>query len=228
MKTSNTRKLSVIAAAVGIGLGTAALEAQEATRDVRDAADRLEQAEDRLDRAEQVVEQRERELEDAISAAADSDRREASDRPFQGDVDWDELVDEHADLDTFVEALRLTGLDETLAGGTAYTVFAPVDDAFERRRDELFSADNRAALIELLRAHIVADDVDPDRARTLSEALTVDGGRVALSVDDDKLMVGDAQVLEHDIRRGNVRIYAIDDLLDVRGRSAIATRDLND
>ncbi|MBN1237303.1 MAG: fasciclin domain-containing protein [Gammaproteobacteria bacterium] len=231
-KKSNARKLSLVAAAVAIVMGSAASAQDDdpQTDEVRSAAEELDRAEERLQSAEETVEQREEELEEAIAEAAESDQpasERSSDAPRWDDSDWDELADEHANLGTFVEALRLTGLDDTLSSGTAYTVFAPIDDAFDEDREELLSEENRDELIELLRAHIVADDVDPERAETLDEALTVDGDTVDISVEDGELRVGDSRVVEPDIERGNLRIYPIDELLEV-GRSELALRELDE
>src|SRR5690606_39593512 len=63
----------------------------------------------------------------------------------------------------------------------SYTVFAPTNDAWEQMsglsKDELMQPENREQLISLLRAHIVADDVDEQMARSLQQAQTIDGGR---------------------------------------------------
>lgn len=222
----NMRKLSTIAVAVAVALGSQAVLAQDrSAQEVREAAENVERAEERLERAED-------EFEQAIADAAEADRESSASSQRNADArgwdegEWDALIDEHASLGTFVEALRLTGLDDTLTSGTQYTVFAPNDEAFEDRREELFREENRDELVELLRAHIVADDVDPDRARDLQEALTVDGGTIDLAYDDGELRVGDARVVERDISRDNLRIYVIDDVLDTD--VAVAFRDDSD
>jgi uncharacterized surface protein with fasciclin (FAS1) repeats len=229
MKKTKLRKLSLVAAAVAVVVGSSGL-AQD-TEEVRRAAEELERAEERLESAQEAVEEREEAFEESIAEASETDLSASSDRRSEDarawdESDWEELIEEHADLGTFVEALRLTGLDETLSSGTAYTVFAPIDDAFDDDEADLLRDENREDLIELLRAHIVADDVDPERARTLDEALTVDGGRLDLSVEDGELRVGDARVVDSDIRRGNLRIYTIDELLEARpSASSIALID---
>lgn len=235
MKTCNLLKLPLVAAAVTVGIGSAAFAQDDnaQTEDVQRAAKDLERAEDRRDTAEGAVEERKEDLQQAIDDAAQSDEADSSGRSSRraetlDDSDWDELADEHGDLSTFVEALRVTGLDKTLSNGTAYTVFAPTDeafdDAFDEDREDLLSEKNRQELIDLLRAHIVADDVSPDRARDLDAALTVDGDRLDLSTDGDALEVGDAKVVGSDIHRGNIRIYPIDEVLD-KGRTSIALKD---
>jgi uncharacterized surface protein with fasciclin (FAS1) repeats len=234
MKTCNLLKLPLVAAAVTVGIGSAAFAQDDnsQTEEVQRAAKDLERAQDRRDTAEHAVDERKEDLQQAIDEAAKSDA-DASDRSSRrgeawDDSDWDELVDNHSDLRTFVDALRFTGLDKTLSNGTTYTVFAPTDeafdDAFHEDRADLLSEKNRQDLIDLLRAHIVADDVPPDRARELDQALTVDGDKVDLSVKGDELEVGDAEVVGSDIHRGNLRIYPIDGVLDA-GRTTVALKD---
>jgi uncharacterized surface protein with fasciclin (FAS1) repeats len=143
----------------------------------------------------------------------------------QGAGSLDQLTQEHDNLSTFVRALRETGLAEELTGDTKYTVFAPTDEAFQsmgRSVDQLLAPENRQQLISILRAHIVADDVDPQMARRIEEALTLDGDTVALAEQNGKLMVGDASVVDSNIQQGNLRIYSIDQVLD-RGESQVAT-----
>lgn len=238
MQGSNNGKLSVIAAAVALTLGSTAVLAQqraeERAENVESAERRLDNAEDRLERAEREVEQRSEELDEARETRVERRDADASDARFgdasdsrlgrtaEGGSSLDEIAEEHEDLSQFMEALRVTGLADTLMGGPAYTVFAPNDEAFGDKWDDLQSAENREELVELLRAHIVADDLDPQRAESLSQALTVDGGIVEITVEDGELMIGDAKVVDTDIRSGNLRIYAIDGMLEPDPSAATA------
>lgn len=141
----------------------------------------------------------------------------------------DRLAEEHDDLSAFVEAVKAAGLADALTGGTEYTIFAPTNDALEsmpgRDADDLASAENREELTSLLRAHIVADDVDEEMARTVGEAVTIDGGSVELSVMDDKLMVDEATVEDSPIELGNLRIYRIDGVLSPDAGARVAERE---
>ena len=131
MKRTHLLEPSLAAAAVVLAFAPmihAHAQDDSATREVRDAENELERAEERLDQAEEAVEAREDALQDAIADAADSADADSERSVEARDTDWDALTDEHPNLSTFVEALRLTGLGDTLAGGTDYTVFAPVDE----------------------------------------------------------------------------------------------------
>lgn len=133
----------------------------------------------------------------------------------QGPDSLERLSSEHSDLSTFIEALKAAGLNDALMNGDEYTVFAPTNSAFEEtgRVDTLMKQENRRQLVSLLRAHIVADDVDEQMAENIPEARTIDGGTVALSSGNGELKVGDASVVESDIQLGNLRVYAIDKVL---------------
>jgi uncharacterized surface protein with fasciclin (FAS1) repeats len=160
-----------------------------------------------------------RQAQDSASAQ-ESDTRSAaaSADSAGGSGQLDGIAEEHDDLSSFIEAVKAAGMEESLTGGTEYTVFAPTNDALEAMSgmslEELMSPQNREQLISLLRAHIVADDVDENMARTLQQAQTIDGGTIDISASGDEIQVGDATVVESGIQEGSLRVYAIDQVLE--------------
>jgi uncharacterized surface protein with fasciclin (FAS1) repeats len=162
--------------------------------------------------------------------SASQQGQSASGQQRAGDSELDRAVQMHAEIGTFVEALETAGLAEELAGDTKYTIFAPTNQAFESMQQEvteLLKPENRQDLVALLRAHIVADDVDPQRARQLEAAQTLDGGTIQLSSENDKLMVGDASVVTPNIQvqGANLRIYSIDQVLGKGERQSASAGD---
>lgn len=93
---------------------------------------------------------------------------------------------ETPDHGSFVAALKAAGLDATLSGAQAYTVFAPNDSAFaklEGGADKLTAPENKARLVTLLTGHIApgtvtAEDLGRaiDRGKGKAEIATVGGG----------------------------------------------------
>jgi uncharacterized surface protein with fasciclin (FAS1) repeats len=152
--------------------------------------------------------------EQSSSSRAQSDQLGAQ---SQGAEAFDKLSAEHADLATFSKAVKTAGLADALTGSTEYTVFAPTDEAWEKsgkNADELMEPANREELVSLLRAHIVADDVDQQMASTISKAKTIDGGEVDIQSENGELMVGDAKAVDAEsIEMDNLRIYPIDGVL---------------
>jgi uncharacterized surface protein with fasciclin (FAS1) repeats len=154
-------------------------------------------------------------------------QRQASNQHRQGDSQLDQVVQQHPEIGTFVEALEQAGLVEELAANTDYTIFAPTNQAFEsmsQQVSELLRPENREDLVALLRNHIVADDVDPQMARQLDQAQTLDGDTIALSTEGGTLMVEDASVVTPNIevQEGNLRIYMIDKVLGDGAQTAAA------
>lgn len=159
------------------------------------------------------------EPDDAASADAEPDEGAASAAQAEpSHPEWlDEIAAEHEDLEVFVEAVKAAGLADALTGSTEYTVFAPTNEAFESMsglsREELLAPENREELVRLLRAHIVADDLDREMAGNIPEALTIDGGSVSVDVEGEEFLVGGRSVVTSDIQRGNLRVHAVDGLL---------------
>jgi uncharacterized surface protein with fasciclin (FAS1) repeats len=119
-----------------------------------------------------------------------------------------------ADHGVFVEALRATGLFETLQGAGTYTVFAPNDAAFDALpqdvRSGLTTPARREQSITLLSYHIVPGTVTAadlgraiDQGEGRAELATVTGGNLTLSRDGEAILVGDG-------RGGQARITAAD------------------
>jgi uncharacterized surface protein with fasciclin (FAS1) repeats len=96
-------------------------------------------------------------------------------------------------FETLIEALRVTGLDETLVQAAPFTLFAPTDAAFAalptQTRDLLFAYPD--ALRAVLSGHIV-DEVFTLRAFSGELMVTArDGSGVTLLGDGDTLLIND-------------------------------------
>lgn len=222
--------LQSAAAAVLLALGSSVAVAQQG----EGSEDASEQQQSQLGQeSERSAQQDAGQQEGGIGQAGQASEDEteiarAGDAGQGGSVDLDQLTEEHGDIAQFIEAVRAAGMEESLTQGTPYTVFAPTDDALEQMSgmdlEELMQPQNRDQLVSLLRAHIVADDVDSQMARSLGQAQTIDGGTIEISESDGELMVGDASVVEPDIRQGSLTVHAIDQVLS-EGRTQTAALD---
>lgn len=135
-----------------------------------------------------------------------------------------------ADHTTLVAAVKAAGLVETLKGKGPFTVFAPVNDAFEDLPagtvDNLLKAENKATLTKVLTYHVVAGRMDSDALRKAIKAgngmatlKTVAGGTLTallngpanIVVKDEK---GDvANISTYDVYQSNGVIHVIDHVL---------------
>jgi uncharacterized surface protein with fasciclin (FAS1) repeats len=208
MKQSSYR-LSALTAAIALALGSGAALAQEVGDEQEHQQTSQEHSQTSIDDSRSS----------GIETAAETESSEGSGK-------LSALSEEHSDLSTFVEAVQAAGMEDALTDGTAYTVFAPTDDAFDEMSgksvDELLAPENREELISTLRAHIVADDVDSDTAGRIGAAQTIDGGEVDLQMSEDQeLMVGNATATDSPIEFENLTVYRIDGVLESSaGRAA--------
>lgn len=118
---------------------------------------------------------------------------------------------------TLAAALTAAGLVDTLKGKGPFTVFAPTDAAFAKLPagtvEDLLKPENKAKLTAILTYHVVAGKVLAADVVKLTEAATVQGGKVAIMVHDGKVMVDNANVTATDVVASNGVIHVIDTVL---------------
>jgi transforming growth factor-beta-induced protein len=116
---------------------------------------------------------------------------------------------------TLAAALEAAGLVEVLKGAGPFTVFAPTDEAFAALPAGTVEAllKDPKALAEILKYHVVAGKVMSADAAKLTEAATVQGSPIKISVKDGKVYINDAQVITADIETSNGVIHVIDKVI---------------
>lgn len=118
---------------------------------------------------------------------------------------------------TLVTAVKSADLVNTLKGDGPFTVFAPTDDAFaalpEGTLEMLLKPENKQTLVSILTYHVVSGKVTAKDVSTLSEASTVEGSKVMISTDMNKVMINDANVIKADVITSNGVIHVIDTVL---------------
>jgi uncharacterized surface protein with fasciclin (FAS1) repeats len=133
------------------------------------------------------------------------------------------------DHTTLVAAVKAAGLVDTLSGKGPFTVFAPVNAAFEKLPagtvDTLLKPENKKALVSVLTYHVVpgthsAKDIIADAKKMGGKATykTVEGEDLTISLDGDSVWVWDAsgnkaKVTIADVNQSNGVIHVIDTVL---------------
>jgi uncharacterized surface protein with fasciclin (FAS1) repeats len=134
-----------------------------------------------------------------------------------------------ADHTTLVAAVQAAGLVETLSGEGPFTVFAPVNAAFEALPEgtveTLLEPENKDQLTAVLTYHVVAGDIHAADLIKLIEdndgsysAETVQGGELTFELDGDAVKITDATggvatVTIADVDQSNGVIHVIDKVL---------------
>jgi len=121
------------------------------------------------------------------------------------------------DFKTLAAALQAAGLVDTLKGAGPFTVFAPSDEAFAKLPagtvEDLLKPENKQKLISILTYHVLAGEVMAKDVVNLHQAKTVNGQKVKIMVDGDKVMVDNSIVTKSDIPCTNGVIHVIDTVL---------------
>jgi len=142
---------------------------------------------------------------------------EPTEQPMEEAPSIVDIAVEDGRFNTLVTALQAAGLVEALQGDGPFTVFAPTDDAFaalpEGALDDLLA--DTEALSSVLLYHVVdgavmaADVVGLDG----QEVDTLSGDKVLITVDGEKVMVNESNVVITDIEGSNGVIHVIDAVL---------------
>lgn len=118
---------------------------------------------------------------------------------------------------TLAAALKAAGLVETLKGKGPFTVFAPTDKAFRKLPkgtvEELLKPENKDKLVAVLTYQVVPGKVVAKDVIGLSEAGTVQGSKVKITVKGDKVRVDNAKVTATDIACSNGMIHVINQVI---------------
>lgn len=131
------------------------------------------------------------------------------------------------DHTTLVAAVKAAGLVETLQGAGPFTVFAPVNDAFENLPEgtveTLLKPENKATLTKVLTYHVVAGKYDFDAIAELikkgkGKAVlpTVSGGSLTAMMNGmHNIMLqdengGKANISVYDVYQSNGVIHVLD------------------
>jgi uncharacterized surface protein with fasciclin (FAS1) repeats len=122
-----------------------------------------------------------------------------------------ETVSTAGTLKTFLAAVNAAGFTNTLKNTGPYTVFAPSDAAFEKLPAGTMKAlmNDKAKLARVL-AHLVIPgkvlvaDVKPGKVKT------IEGDLLAITSDNGKVTVDDANVTQSDMVADNGVIHEID------------------
>jgi uncharacterized surface protein with fasciclin (FAS1) repeats len=133
------------------------------------------------------------------------------------------------DHTTLVAAVKAGGLVDTLAGKGPFTVFAPVNSAFDALPagtvDTLLKPENKATLVKVLTYHVVPGNYDSKAiAKAIkqgggkAELTTAEGGKLWAMMDGDMLVLTDekgnkSRVTIRDVRQSNGVIHVIDTVL---------------
>ncbi|MEQ8820912.1 MAG: fasciclin domain-containing protein [Sumerlaeia bacterium] len=126
-----------------------------------------------------------------------------------------EILANRKDYSTFNRILRASGIEEALASKGPFTVFAPINEAFQHLDEgelvDLLS--NSAALQQTVLFHVAPDRYALQDLAKLENVQTLQGQQLAIGTSEAGLMIGNALVVRSDVKAENGVLHAIDRLL---------------
>src|SRR5215218_2803579 len=145
--------------------------------------------------------------------------------PTDGEGSFDGMADDPAataasnnpELTTLVSAVQAAGLVDTLNGAGPFTIFAPVNAAF----DKVPAADLEAVLADtdlltsILTYHVVPEQLSSEQLAEARAVTTVNGAELTVTADGEGLSINgdEATVVCQDIPTANATVYLIDSVL---------------
>lgn len=133
------------------------------------------------------------------------------------------------DHTTLVAAVQAVGLVDTLKSAGPFTVFAPVNSAFDALPagtvDTLLKSENKSMLVKILTYHVVAGNMN---SKAIAKAIkkgkgkatlaTVAGGKLTATMSDKTLVLTDekggmSRVTIANVRQSNGVIHVVDSVL---------------
>ena len=126
------------------------------------------------------------------------------------------MIGDSATFSTLKKALVAAGLDVTLGTKGEYTIFAPTDEAFGKLPDgvltKLMLPENKEKLRSLLLYHVVAGKVLSTDLKD-GEVKTMNGEKIKVDVEDDKIEVCESKVFSADVKADNGVMHSIGTVL---------------
>lgn len=135
------------------------------------------------------------------------------------------VINSISGLKTAATAIAAAGLTDALQERGPFTLFVPTDPAFQEMPAEQIEAllNDRAALADRLRYHLVLGDVNSADLAKLPTVLTASGEELVITVQEDgQIFVNGAPVYQTDIEASNGTIHIIGGVLTPPSDKSVA------
>ena len=135
----------------------------------------------------------------------------------QADLDIVDTAMSEGSFDTFLHLFQELGMQEDLRGYGRFTVFAPVDEAFEALSEEAMTTllSDRELLAKVLSYHVIASGTPlySDDITSTTTQRTLERSEIEIRPRGSRIFVNNVRVIEEDIEAINGVIHAINEVL---------------
>lgn len=127
-----------------------------------------------------------------------------------------EIVNSISGLSTVAAAINSAGLTTVLEQAGPFTLFVPNNGAFDALPPDQLTAilNDTTNMANILRYHLVLDEVTSADLATLPSLLTASGETLAVTVEDDgRILINNAPIFQADIETSNGVIHVVGELI---------------
>jgi uncharacterized surface protein with fasciclin (FAS1) repeats len=121
------------------------------------------------------------------------------------------------DHTTLVKALQQAELVDVLANPGPFTVFAPINSAFEKlpkgTLDDLMKADKKSELQNILQYHVTTSTLKADFFKDGQTIGMVNGDNIIVNIKDGKIILNNSATIVASVQGSNGMIHIIDGVL---------------
>lgn len=121
------------------------------------------------------------------------------------------VIKSHSNLSSFANALEANGIDQEISGVGPYTIFAPINESFEKE----ISGKNLASssVRNLVLNHIMTGYATERNMKVMSRATSMGGVTLILKPGENPVRINNAEVLKMNIKAQNGVLHIIKGIL---------------
>lgn len=139
--------------------------------------------------------------------------QEADTQPAEKGKDLVSALESQENYTWLVDALKRTGLAKSLKAEGTFTLFAPTDEAVAKLPEGRLEAMSDEELTDVLRYHMLVEEVSLEKAEELGTLMTVQGASLTVTEGDDGFEINGAAVAKASMEARNGLIHGINTVL---------------
>ena len=121
------------------------------------------------------------------------------------------VIKSHSNLSSFAEALEANGIDQELSGNGPFTIFAPVNESFEKETSGKSLTSN--SVKSLLLNHIMTGYATERNMKVMSRATSLGGLTLTMKSAESPVKINNAEVIKMNIKAQNGVLHIISGVL---------------
>ena len=128
-----------------------------------------------------------------------------------------QVINTDKNLTTLKKGVHATDLDQLLSSTGPFTMFAPLNLAFEKlaegAMDKLLEPENKTALTSLINHHVVAGKINYKDLKEGEKLKSLGGKELSVTITDNVVHIDGALIHNHDIKTTHGVMHTLDAVL---------------